>query len=55
MKSTSKLISLSEEQLMDCSTYGGSCSGSNMIDAFKYTKYKGIYKQESYPYVGSVS
>ena len=55
MKSTNTLISLSEENLMDCSSDRTSCSGGNMINAFKYVLNNGINTQDSYPYKGVVS
>ncbi|KAG4149524.1 hypothetical protein ERO13_D05G339066v2, partial [Gossypium hirsutum] len=50
---TGKLISLSEQQLLDCSTNGGNqgCSGGWMMNAFEYiTQNQGITTEESYPY-----
>jgi len=51
---TNKLISLSEQQLMDCSTAEGdnSCEGGLMDDAFQYIlDNKGICAENDYPYV----
>ncbi|XP_039064613.1 zingipain-2-like [Hibiscus syriacus] len=48
-----ELISLSEQQLLDCSTDGGNqgCNGGWMISAFGYIKKnQGITTEESYPY-----
>ncbi|KAK9046460.1 hypothetical protein V6N11_052347 [Hibiscus sabdariffa] len=51
---TGKLISMSEKQLLDCSTNGGNqgCNGGLMVNAYQYIfQNGGITSEESYPYV----
>jgi KDEL-tailed cysteine endopeptidase len=49
-----KLISLSEQELIDCSSAQGTngCNGGYPADAFKYITYYGICSESAYPYTG---
>ncbi|KAJ4709107.1 Cysteine protease [Melia azedarach] len=47
---TGKLVSLSEQQILDCSKPDG-CKGSSMEDVFKYIiKNRGLTTEQIYPY-----
>uniref|UniRef100_A0A8C2D7J7 Cathepsin 12 n=1 Tax=Cyprinus carpio TaxID=7962 RepID=A0A8C2D7J7_CYPCA len=56
-KRTGRLMSLSEQQLVDCSrTYGTyGCSGAWMANAYDYVIHKGLESSDSYPYTSAVS
>lgn len=54
-RKTGKLISLSEQNLVDCSHENGGCEGGNMELAFEFIKNEGgINTEDSYPYEASV-
>ncbi|XVF25663.1 hypothetical protein REPUB_Repub13aG0232900 [Reevesia pubescens] len=52
---TGKLISMSEQQLLDCSTNGGNrgCNGGWMTNAYEYImENQGLTTEQNYPYEG---
>lgn len=54
---TGKLVSLSEQELMDCDVGNGDdgCNGGCMEKAFEFIEYKGLTNETDYPYKGSDS
>jgi len=50
---TGKTVSLSEQQLVDCSTANNGCSGGRPDRAVDYLSGKSIYTTSSYPYRGT--
>jgi cathepsin L len=49
---TKQLISLSEQNLVDCSTKNDACQGGLMDYAFEYVKTHPLMKESAYPYTG---
>lgn len=47
---TGKLISLSKQELVDCSPNSEGCDGGDYEDAFEYITFYGISSEQSYPY-----
>ena len=45
-----KLVSLSEQQLVDCDHQSAGCGGGLMTTAFEYAMKKGMCTEEEYPY-----
>ena len=50
---TGKLLSFSEQDLVDCDTDSSGCSGGLMDNAFKYIEENGICTEGSYPYMAA--
>ena len=49
---TGTLLSLSEQQLVDCSTKNHGCGGGDMDLAFQYTESAPLETEDNYPYKG---
>jgi len=47
---TGKLVSLSEQQFIDCDTNANGCHPSSICSAFKYAKGQAIEQESAYPY-----
>ncbi|KAL6205672.1 hypothetical protein ACLB2K_022926 [Fragaria x ananassa] len=50
---TGELISLSEQQLVDCSSQNNGCGGGSLKLAYDYVEQNGLAREESYPYEGT--
>lgn len=47
---TGSLVSLSEQQLIDCDQISAGCGGGLMDNAFKYAQHSGLASEAQYPY-----
>lgn len=52
---TGKLISLSEQELIDCDTTNNGCRGGYMNRAFEFITYQGLTTEANFPYEGLTS
>jgi C1A family cysteine protease len=46
-----KLLSLSEQELLDCNLENNACNGGNMDKAFRFVHENGLTTEDAYPYV----
>lgn len=53
--SSGELVSLSEQQFVDCDTVDSGCNGGLMDNAFKYAEKNAICTEQSYPYKAAKS
>ena len=51
-KNKGKMVTFSEQMLVDCDTYDSSCNGGLMENTFDWLKENGIMTDADYPYVG---
>ncbi|XP_043576803.1 procathepsin L-like [Chiloscyllium plagiosum] len=54
-KKCRRLVSLSEQNLLDCDTHSYGCMGGFKLSAFEYVKENGIQSEKAYPYIAKQS
>uniref|UniRef100_A0A7N0UM27 Uncharacterized protein n=1 Tax=Kalanchoe fedtschenkoi TaxID=63787 RepID=A0A7N0UM27_KALFE len=52
---TGELVSLSEQELLDCTDNNGGCGGGYPEYAFEYVQQHGVAAEQSYPYLAQTS